>query len=157
MTRLSLLILPLLIACGPQYPTRAESTPAASNPPELTVSQLVSVYDGDTFTVDLTCPYPLFCNEIPIRVLGIDTPEIRGGTEITKMVTRQARDFTDAFLRTGEIQLSELGRDKFFRIDASVSVNGVDLASELIKTGLAVAYNGEGTKPDWVGILASRS
>lgn len=41
-----------------------------------------------------------------------------------------------------------MSRDKYFRIDADVFVDDVDLAQELIKHQLGVAYSG-GIKPDW--------
>ena len=40
---------------------------------------LASVYDGDTFKVYLACKYPIFCKTIPVRVRGVDCPEMRGG------------------------------------------------------------------------------
>ena len=38
--------------------------------------KLISVYDGDTFKVNLPCKKEIFCKNILVRVKGIDTPEI---------------------------------------------------------------------------------
>jgi len=44
----------------------------------VTVSKLISVYDGDTFRVDINSLPPILGKNIPVRVAGIDTPEIQG-------------------------------------------------------------------------------
>lgn len=64
---------------------------------------LASVYDGDTFKVYLACKYPIFCKAIPVRVRGVDCPEIRGGTPETKAAAKAAKAFTKQFLRGGII------------------------------------------------------
>ena len=51
---------------------KAEKTDVFS----LTSDQIVDVYDGDTFKIDLPSQHPLFGDDLSIRVLGIDTPEI---------------------------------------------------------------------------------
>lgn len=106
---------------------------------------LASVYDGDTFRVYLACRYHLFCKSIPVRVRGVDCPEIRGGTNETKILAKQAKKFTKNFLNSGKILLRNCGRDKYFRILCDVKVNGKNLSEELIKAGHAVPYDG-GTK-----------
>ncbi len=55
---------------------------------------LVSVYDGDTIRVHLACKYGIFCKTIPIRVRGVDCPEIKGGSAETKELAKQAKAFT---------------------------------------------------------------
>ncbi len=107
--------------------------------------ELASVYDGDTFRVYLACKYKVFCKTIPIRVRGIDCPEIKGGTSQTKAFAKQAKTFTKIFLKSGKILLRNCGRDKYFRLLCDVKVNGQSLGEELIKEGHAVPYFG-GTK-----------
>lgn len=41
-----------------------------------------------------------------------------------------------------KIELYNLGRDKYFRLLASVKVGDIDVADFLIKKGLAKKYNG---------------
>lgn len=106
---------------------------------------LASVYDGDTFKVYLACKYPIFCKAIPVRVRGVDCPEIRGGTPETKAAAKVAKAFTKQFLRGGKIFLRNCGRDKYFRLLCEVKVNGADLGTALIEHGHAVPYDG-GTK-----------
>lgn len=106
---------------------------------------LASVYDGDTFKVYLACKYPIFCKAIPVRVRGVDCPEMRGGTPETKAAAKAAKAFTKQSLRGGKILLRNCGRDKYFRLLCEVKVNGADLGTALIKHGHAVPYDG-GTK-----------
>lgn len=106
---------------------------------------LSSVYDGDTFKVYLACKYPVFCKAVPVRVRGVDCPEIRGGTPETKAAAKAAKKFTKNFLKSGKILLRNCGRDKYFRLLCDVKVNQKDLATALIENGHATLYNG-GTK-----------
>ena len=118
----------------------------------IRVAKVISVYDGDTFKVDLECDceMDIVCKNISIRVLGIDAPEIRGGgCEKEKQLATKARDFAKAFLSQGEVRLQNIDRGKYFRILADVFVNGKSLSKELVKRELAVPYDG-GTKiKDW--------
>jgi endonuclease YncB( thermonuclease family) len=50
----------------------------------VTVSKVISVYDGDTFRVDIDSLPPIVGKNIPIRVNGVDTPEIRGKCQYEK-------------------------------------------------------------------------
>ncbi len=118
---------------------------------EETISQnfnkveLASVYDGDTFRVYLACNYHVFCKSIPIRVRGVDCPEIKGGSAETKELAKQAKAFTKNFLKGGKILLRNCGRDKYFRLLCDVEVNGQSLGEEILKAGHVIPYEG-GTK-----------
>jgi hypothetical protein len=50
----------------------------------LSPDQVVDVYDGDTFKIDLPSMHPLFGDDISIRLFGVDTPEMRGTTDEVK-------------------------------------------------------------------------
>jgi len=107
---------------------------------------VASVYDGDTFKINLNCSLAVYCEKVPVRVRGVDTPEIKGNTEREKQLARKAKVFTQEFLQKGPISLSNCGRDKYFRLLCDVK-NGQnkDLARELIKNRLGYAYQ-DGTK-----------
>lgn len=111
--------------------------------------ELASVYDGDTFRVYLACNYHVFCKAIPIRVRGVDCPEIKGGSAETKTLAKEAKAFTKNFLKGGKILLRNCGRDKYFRLLCDVKVNGKGLGEELIKAGHAIPYDG-GTKEEFL-------
>ena len=119
----------------------------------LTVSEVVSIYDGDTFTVNIKGVHPLIGKRISIRAYGIDTPELRGKCQQEKLLARRAKQLTVQFLRAATvIELRNVKRDKYFRIDAEVYGDGKSLNEILLKSGLAVKYNGNTKVKDWCAV-----
>ena len=115
----------------------------------FTVSQVISVYDGDTFRVDIDELSPIAGKNIPIRVNGVDTPEIQGKCDSEKELAIEARDYVAGLLdNANEILLVNTERGKYFRIVAVVMIDGVNLAELLIDKGLGYVYTG-GTKHSW--------
>ena len=115
----------------------------------VTVSKVNSVYDGDTFRVDINSLPPIVGKNIPIRVNGVDTPEIRGKCQYEKNLALEARDFVrDKLSNAKEIKLTNLQRGKYFRVVANVLVDGVSLEQELLDNKLAYRYDG-GKKLSW--------
>ena len=107
---------------------------------------IASIYDGDTFKINLNCSLAVYCEKVPVRVRGVDTPEIKGKTEREKKLAQKAKEFTKEFLSVRPISLSNCGRDKYFRLLCDVkNGEGKDLAKELIKRDLGYSYQG-GTK-----------
>jgi len=121
------------------------SSPSAENSIFENVS-VASVYDGDTFKINLNCSLAVYCEKVPVRVRGVDTPEIKGKTEREKELAKKAKNFTKEFLTKRPVTLSQCGRDKYFRLLCDVSNGqGQDLARELIRHNLGYSYQG-GTK-----------
>ena len=115
----------------------------------VTVSKVISVYDCDTFRVNIASLPPIVGKNIPIRVNGVDTPEIRGKCQYEKNLALKARDFVRAKLANAkEIKLTNLQRGKYFRVVANVLVDGVSLEQELLDNELAYEYSG-GKKLSW--------
>ena len=104
-------------------------------------------YDGDTCMISIPGVPPLFGDHIPVRLLGIDTPEIKGQCEEEKARAREARDFARTLLSEAkEVRLVQASRgDKYFRVLGRLVADGKDLSQSLLDAHLAVAYNG-GTK-----------
>jgi endonuclease YncB( thermonuclease family) len=131
-----LMSIPLLVYAKPQYGT-------------VVVSKVISVYDGDTFRVDIDSLSSIAGKNIPIRVNGVDTPEIRGKCQYEKKLAYKAKDFVASMLFKAEkIELVNMQRGKYFRIVADVFVDGVSLEQQLLSNGLAYKYNGK-KKLDW--------
>ena len=84
---------------------------------------------------------------MPIRVYGIDTPEIRGTR--TKDLAMQAKNVARLLLENARvIELRNMRRGKYFRIIAEVWLDGISLSQVLIDKGLAKPYFG-GKRPQW--------
>ena len=114
------------------------------------VSEVTSVYDGDTFRVNLQDYPPLVGKRISVRVAGIDTPEMDDPNPSIQAKAQQAKQFTVEKLRGGKrIELRNMRRDKYFRILAEVWVDNTSLSDQLIKAGLAKPYFG-GHKEKWL-------
>ena len=113
------------------------------------VSKVISVYDGDTFRVDIDSLPPIVGKNIPIRLNGVDTPEIRGKCKYEKDLAIKARDFVrNKLANAKEIRLNNLQRGKYFRVVANVMVDGMSLEQELLDNELAYKYTG-GKKSSW--------
>ena len=119
----------------------------------VVVSEITSIYDGDTFRANIENYPPIVGDNVPIRVLGIDTPEIRGKCQAEKEKAKDARLFTvNQLTQARRIELVDIQRGKYFRLLAVVLIDGVSLGESLIEQGLAVPYDG-GRKKDWCEIL----
>jgi len=125
------------------------SVQAAPEYGTVTVSKVISVYDGDTFRVDVDSLSPIVGKNIPIRLNGVDTPEIQGKCQYEKALALKARDFVrNKLANAKEIKLTKLQRGKYFRVVANVMIDGVSLEQELLENKLAYKYTG-GKKSSW--------
>ena len=116
----------------------------------LSPDQVVDVYDGDTFKIDLPSMHPIFGKDLSIRLFGVDTPEMRGTTDEVKVLAIQAQQLTEKALKgASKIKLRNPQRGKYFRIISEVWIDGKSLADTLKAQGLAKDYNGEGARPEW--------
>jgi len=114
----------------------------------IVISDVISVYDGATFRVNIK-GYPHIIGEnMPIRVSGIDIPEIKAQCGYEKSLAVSSKYFTTKFLKGGTVELRNAERGKYFRITADVYVKGVSLGDSLIDAGLAHKYDKK-EKKDW--------
>ena len=140
----------LLLFC--QSCTSPQTTPnelKADNYGDIVITKVVSVYDGDTFRVDINDYPPIVGRSMPIRINGIDCPELRDKKEEVKEWARRARGFTEDKLMSAKVvRLENMKRGKYFRIICDVEVDGQDLGSMLIEEKLARRYDG-GKRGEW--------
>jgi endonuclease YncB( thermonuclease family) len=114
------------------------------------VAEVISIYDGDTFRVNIGGYPDIIGKRIPIRVNGVDTPELRSKCKKEKDLARLAKQFTVQMLRSAKsIELKNMQRGKYFRIVADVYADGKSLSKELINNNLAVPYFGGTKVKDW--------
>jgi len=106
-------------------------------------------YDGDTCYIDV--PFlPDSLRKMSIRILGIDTPEIKGKCDKEKELALEAREFANkAFREANEIDYQDLAWDKYGgRLLTNVYLDGKLYSKMIIDAGLARLYDG-GTKEGW--------
>ena len=115
------------------------------------VDKVIRVYDGDTFFADIQSLSSIAGENIGIRVSGIDTPEIKGSKcKKEKELAIEAKQAVVNLLGSASIiRLDEIQRGKYFRIVATVMIDGQNLSEILIRRGLAVAYDGGTKTKDW--------
>lgn len=108
-------------------------------------------HDGDTLTVNIPGVHPLIGDRIEVRVDGIDTAEIITEDLCEKRMAEKARDALKELLTNARrIDLLNVGRDKYFRILADVRVDGESVKDRMLRSRLAVPYDGgTKTKVDW--------
>jgi endonuclease YncB( thermonuclease family) len=119
-----------------------------------------SCYDGDTCRVDIvldegsTAP-EILTENMPVRLLGIDTPEIKGKCFLEKCLAKKARDEVIKLIHGKELELREVERGKYFRLLATVAVRDdanspwEEVNDKLIEADLAKAYDGGKRDEDW--------
>jgi len=116
---------------------------------DVVASEVVSIYDGDTFRVNINTYPDVVGRRMAIRINGIDTPEMKGKCFKEKQLAKEARKLTVSMLKTAKrIELRNIKRGKYFRLLADVYVDDVSIGDELLKMGLAVKYDGD-TKEEW--------
>lgn len=120
---------------------------AARDYPGPVPADVVSVYDGDSFTA-LAHPWPGLDVTVRIRVKGVDTPEIRGKCESEKEAARAARNRVRELVKGG-VLLARISDDKYSRKAARVFLpDGRDLAEILVTEGYGRRYDG-GRREGW--------
>ncbi len=112
---------------------------------------VVKVHDGDTLTVNIAgCP-DVLCKNMPVRISGIDAPELRGKCPQEIAGAIAAKNYlTGRVMNAQDIALQDPIRDKYFRISAHVFADGVNVGDEMVKQGLARTYSG-GKRASWCG------
>lgn len=113
--------------------------------------QYVRNYDADTINFNIPNIPPLFGQDIPVRVAGLDTPEIKGRDVCEKEMAQRSRDEVTKLMSSAKnIHLLNVRRDKYFRILADVEFDGIDLRSRLMEMGYAYTYDGgKKRRVDW--------
>lgn len=118
----------------------------------MKVDEVVLVYDGDTFKINMKSWPAVVGKNLPVRVRGIDTPEIHGKCLHEKIMARLAREEAEIKLMYGGlVELDNIQRGKYFRLVADVYVDGESLGERLIRKGLARPYDGKGKRESWCG------
>lgn len=116
----------------------------------VSVAKVISVYDGDSFKVDIEGYPEIIGKSIGVRVNGIDTPEIKGKCDAEKKLALKAKKITEILLLNAKkIVLTEMKRGKYFRIVADVNIDGNNLGEVLVQEGVALPYSGGKKTHKW--------
>lgn len=110
-------------------------------------ASVLRIIDGDTIEVKAH-PWPGFNPVIKIRLLGIDTPEIRGKCQQEKDLALQAKKYLTS-ITPPSVMLHEVQYGKYAgRLLAEIHADDINLSDALIEKGYARAYDG-GQRQGW--------
>ena len=98
------------------------------------IADVIRVYDGDTLTAKVAL-WPSLTVTTSVRLLGVDTPELRSKHACEKVLAKAARAAAIAWIAAG-------------RVLAEVWINGKRLAHHMIDTGHGRTYHG-GKREKW--------
>lgn len=108
-------------------------------------AEVLSVYDGDTITVDIDLGYKVNVRD-KVRIYGIDTPEIRTRDKEEKRRGYEAKKFLHSFIFGKKVTIKTHKQEKYGRILADVFLEEdgtkINIAEEMIKNEYAVEYYG---------------
>ena len=98
-----------------------------------------SVYDGDSITLDINLGFNMVMHNQKIRLLGIDTPEIRGEERESGLI---ARDRLRELIENKRVlMLSHRDKTgKYGRWLATIYIDSVNVNQLLVDEGLAKVY-----------------
>jgi micrococcal nuclease len=121
--------------------------------PPITSGYVIKVYDGDTITIAGRLPYPesrLY--RFQVRLLGIDSPEIKGKTEKEKEAAHRSQQALEGLVLNKTVLLREISTEKYGRILANVYLvteTGQELLVNkwMLTNGHAVPYDGKTKQP----------
>lgn len=126
----------------------ATAPQAADIYPGPYLAELVRVIDGDTLVLRVRL-WPGLEYAGPVRLAGVDTPELRGRQDCERHAARAARDFVAQRLAAARrVEVSGVQLDKYGRPLARVWVDDDELASALIRNGHGRLYAG-GARGVW--------
>lgn len=116
---------------------------------EVEVTKIVRIHDGDTFSISVEDWPPIIGDNILIRVKGIDAPEISSKVSKVKKLAQIAKNRLSTYINNGnKVYLKNMARDKYFRINADLIVDDINIGDQLVAEGLAKTYDG-GKKARW--------
>jgi endonuclease YncB( thermonuclease family) len=129
--------------------------------PPIKYGKVIKVYDGDTLTIAAKLPFkgsPIY--RFSVRLAGIDSAEIRGGTANESEIAKIARDALHKLIFGKIVELRGNGKEKYGRLladlyyndgDSNCKNNVIHINQWMIDNGYAVSYDGgkKNRPPDW--------
>ena len=106
-------------------------------------AKFISAYDGDTIRLDIDLGFGIWMHNQPIRLFGIDTPELRVSNTKEKERAILARDKIREILETAETIIIQTYKDrkgKYGRWLAIIYADGTNVNEWMIENRYAKVY-----------------
>jgi len=108
---------------------------------------ITDVYDGDTVTATVDLGFDHHMGNTKLRLLGIDTPELRGGTARNKKKAREARDYLRSLILGNKVLIRTVRdtKGKYGRYLAIIFLRstGCNVNLRMVEGGFAKPYGDE--------------
>lgn len=106
-------------------------------------AHVISVYDGDTITVNIDLGFSMSLQKLKVRLVGIDTAEMKSKDPVLKEKAIAARDWLRSQILDKDVFLESHGLDKYGRWLGKIHTrDGICCNDEMIKLGHALSYDG---------------
>lgn len=99
---------------------------------------IVSVYDGDTVTADIDLGFEVWLKGQKLRLLNIDTPEVRGAERAEGLV---ARDALRNKILDKTVIINSTGKGKYGRWLVEIFLEEENVNNWLLAEGYAKPYS----------------
>tara|TARA_A100001037_G_C15083783_1_gene605582 strand:+ start:654 stop:974 length:321 start_codon:yes stop_codon:yes gene_type:complete len=100
-------------------------------------AKIISVYDGDTVTADIDLGFEVWLHAQRLRLLNVNTPEVRGKSKKEGIVSRDA--LRERILDK-EVIIKSDRRGKYGRWLVEIFLDDENINEWLLTEGLAVPY-----------------
>lgn len=104
------------------------------------------VYDGDTLTVEVDLGFTLKM-ELKLRLVGINTPEIKCSDPREKKLGKEVRDYLRELILNKKIYVDSKKKGKYGRYLADIYLGDLHINQHLVDKGYAREYYGGRRKP----------
>ncbi len=106
-------------------------------------AHVVSVYDGDTITVDIDLGFDTILKNQKIRLYGINSPEMKGTNKVQGTTSRDAlrNRVLDKDIIIETIQDK---KEKFGRWLGKVEINGENINNWMVANNYAIVFMDDG-------------
>lgn len=116
--------------------------------PKINHGRVIKVYDGDTITIAAKLENGGSKSDVyrfSVRLLGIDTPEMKSHYEAEKKLAKKAKEALSEQILGEMVTLENVSMEKYGRVLANVMYKGRNMNEWMVQQGHAFKYDG-GTK-----------
>ena len=111
-------------------------------------AEVTSVYDGDTCTATIDLGFKLFTRKAKLRLLGIDTYELRSSDLAEKLLAADARGYLRELILGKRVRIKSRRKGKYGRylvtiwlLDDAGNPGATSINDIMIQSGHARPYN----------------
>lgn len=117
--------------------------------PPIKYGKVIKVYDGDTITIASKIYPGSLIYRFPVRLNGIDSPEIKGKNELEKKLAKKSRDALHELIFGKIVEVRNISNEKYGRLLCDVYLDGIHVNKWMLENNYAIEYDGGKKNTDW--------